>query len=204
MAFYRCTFQFSMVTGEEGNFTLHVVGASTSAPGLATVAADAATLLMNGAAPPADNIDQFVPTTVTIDQVVVDEIDTSGRNISQAVASIAQAGSDTSEELPPQCSVAVSTRSATPTRAGRGRFFLPPYGVDTVASGKLTSTGRTRTATAAQKFLQHFTANGWTPVIFHKGTAVETDITAIDVGDVFDTQRRRRNQQTETRTRLTI
>lgn len=45
MAFYRLTYRFVGVTGEEGNFTLHVSGAAGASSALAVIAGDAGTLL---------------------------------------------------------------------------------------------------------------------------------------------------------------
>lgn len=204
MAFYRLTYRYIAVTDEEGVFTVHVQGSAGSAASLAVIAADAGSLLWQGAAPPADNIDQFVPTGVILQDVVVDELDASGKNVAQATHTLNHAGTSADEELPPQNSMACSTRTALPTRAGRGRFFLPPYAVTTVASARATGLTRTRTATACQGFIQHLSDNAFPAVVYHRGFNTGDLITSIDVGDVFDTQRRRRNALTETRTSLPI
>jgi hypothetical protein len=204
VGFYRCTYRGVAVDGEEWNFTVHVQGAASNAAGVATIAGDAGTLLWNGAAPPADSITQLVPTGVILSDVLVDELDGLGKNLSQSSATLNHAGTNSSTELPMQCSVAVSLRTASPTRAGRGRSFLPPYGVDTVVDGKLIGLVRTQTAAAAQGWIQHFSDNAYPVVIYHRGRNSGDVVNAIDVGDVFDTQRRRRNQQTELRTRHAI
>ena len=212
MSVYRATYRFTMATGEEGNFTLHLLGPDGNALAGSVVAAAAGTLLWQGAAPPADNINQYVPTGVErADEAVGhavfadrDELDGTGRNVAQVIAAIGHAGTSVDTELPPQCSVAVSTRTALPTRSGRGRFFLPPFAVSTVATGRLASAVRGVVAAAAQGMLDHFFANAFEPVIYHRQTNSTTVIERIDVGDVFDSQRRRRNQLLELRTSLPV
>jgi hypothetical protein len=83
------------------------------------------------------------------------------------------------------------------TRAGRGRFYLPPFAVDQVLNGRLIGATQTDVLDQAKQMFDSLVANSHTPVIFHRTAASTTPITTIAVGDVFDTQRRRRDSYVE-------
>lgn len=85
------------------------------------------------------------------------------------------------------------------TRAGRGRFYLPPLAVSTVADGRLSSTAQGTVSSAVEAFLTSLGGASLTPVVRGRSTHTSTPITRYDVGDVFDTQRRRRDKLIETR-----
>ena len=190
--------------GETWSFTIHTegTGSLTSANSAAVAFWD---LLWGGVATPADSIKQLIPTTVTSVQVSTASLDAlTGKQVARVITPDAKAGTNANGPLPPQCAVAVSLRTASATRSGRGRFYLPVYGTNEAVAGVLDSTAQTQTATAAQKALQSLVAAGFTPVIYHRGPKSTTAITTVDVGNVFDTQRRRRDKLIETRVSLTL
>lgn len=205
MAVYRINYQGHILTAEEiFNFGVHVQAASGQAANILTAAQTAGTLLWNGPPTPGSSITQLVPIATGIDTVVVNEIDSSGRNVDQATGALLLPGTSVAESLPPQCSVAVSTRTATPTRAGRGRFFLPPFAITQVASGLLIAAARSSAANAARAFVNSLNGAGFTVGVWGRGFTTVRPVTAIDVGNVFDTQRRRRDRITEVRVRFPI
>jgi len=205
MAIYRASVEGHINTDQERFvFTLHINAVTGSAAALATDVADGVTLLWSGPPTPASSIQQLVPLGTGPDLVVVDELDSAGKNVEQAVETLALTGTDVNDSLPPNVSVAVSTRTALPTRAGRGRFYLPPYAVDTCVNGLLDATARSQTAAAAKAMLDHINGGVGQVVINHRFLGTFTPVTAIDVGNVFDQQERRRDKITEVRTRLTL
>lgn len=204
MAIYRGTIKGHLEGGETFNFTIHFRGVTGMAPGSATDLADAVTLLWSGTNVPAGNITALYPPAIGVDGVVLDELDVDGKNVQQGVASLALVGTAATEALPPQNAVCVSTRTTLPTRAGRGRFFLPSPTVDTVISQRLDSAAQTDILNGAAAMLRHMTGVGLTPVVYHAQIAASDDIVSIDVGDVFDNQRRRRNKLVETRVRINL
>ena len=113
-------------------------------------------------------------------------------------------GTDASGPLPPQCSVVVSLRTALFNKSGRGRFYLPVFGSDVLAAGRLPATAKTQVATAAQKMIQSLNGAGYTVVVYHRSTRTHDNVTQVNVGDVYDTQRRRRNKLIEARTTLSV
>ena len=64
----------------------------------------------------------------------------------------------------------------------------------------MTTAARDTLADAAEDLVQGLTAGGGNVVIYHRGPGTTTTVTSLDVGDVIDTQRRRRNKLIEART----
>lgn len=98
----------------------------------------------------------------------------------------------------------VSLRTALFNKSGRGRFYLPNYATDKCTAGRINSTAVTQTATAAQKFIQSLNGAGYTVCIYHRSTKTHDNVVTVNVGDVFDTQRRRRDKLVEARTSLSV
>lgn len=204
MAIYRVTAFGHLQGGEEWNCTWHCSGVTNQAATVNALGSDAWTLIWQGPPTPASSIQQLIANEVGVDGVRTEELDDTGRNVNQIIASLALVGTDAAESLPPHVSAAVSLRSLSPTRFGRGRFFLPPFGVDTVLNQRMTAAARGQTAAAAVAGLNHMKAGAFPVVIFHRNNGGFEQVTAIDVGDVFDVQSRRRNQLVETRTRINL
>lgn len=206
MTVYRLTQMGHIGSAEIWDTTLHVNDAPGAAAGVLAAFATAVTDLWTNPGTPADSIQQYVSTLVGVDELVVDELNSIGRNVAQARGTLAIAGTSIDEPMPPGVSVACSTRTATPTRQGRGRFYLPPFVVSTVSTFRLAATIRDHVAGGCQKYIQDIkdgTLNG--PIVWSKNTGDQTFfITSIDVGDVFDSQRRRRSKMDEERISLPI
>lgn len=103
--------------------------------------------------------------------------------------------------LPADCALVVSLRTALPQRTGRGRFYMPQP-----AASNLTATGRVAADLIGD--LMASLAAAWgayntgldKPVIYSPTFRLTRTITAYNVGDLYDTQRRRENKVTEART----
>jgi len=205
MAFYRCKAFGHLEGGEIFNFGIHVEAVTGQAAVISIDFASAVTDLWSGTNTPAGNITALYAPSIGVDGVQVDELDDLGKNVSQGRTSLALVGTGTGEPLPPQNAIAVSLRTDLPTRAGRGRFFLPSPVVSTVLDQRLDSTAQTDILNGSLALLQDMAGHGWTPVVYHRAnnrtTFVGTGdtIVSVDVGDVFDNQRRRRNKLVETR-----
>src|SRR5690606_33116580 len=132
-------------------------------------------------------------TTVEVEQA-------TGRQLTGAESTRTDAGTSAAECLPFQCAPVVTLRTATLSRAGRGRFYAPSLAVDQVEAGRMTTAARDTLADAAEDLVQGLTAGGGTLVIYHRSAGTVTPVTSLDVGDVIDTQRRRRNKLIEART----
>lgn len=138
---------------------------------------------------------------VATTRAVTVELDPStGKQLTGAENTRTDAGTSAAECLPFQCAPVVSLRTATLSRAGRGRFYAPSLAVDQVDGGRLLIAARDTLADAALELVQGVTGGGGNVVIYHRAAGTTTPVTSLDVGDVIDTQRRRRNQLVEART----
>lgn len=194
MANYRGKVFGHLEGGEVFNFVMHFQAVIDQAATMSIDLADAVTLMWSGTNTPAGNITALYPATIGVDGVVVDELDAGGHNVSQGRTALALVGTGTDEPLPPQCSVGVSLRTLKPTRAGRGRIYLPSPVTTTVLDQRLDSAAQNDILHGALAMLEHMKGLGWNPVIFHRDGTNPDEIVSIDVSNVFDTQRRRRNK----------
>lgn len=199
MANYRGTVKGHLEGGEVFNFTVHFTAVTGQAASMAGDLADAVTLMWSGTNSPAGNITALYPASIGVDGVVVDELSASGTNVSQGRASLSLVGTGTDEPLPPQCCVGVSLRTNTPTRSGRGRFYLPSPVTPTVVDQRLDEAAQTDILNGALAMLNHMKGLSWQPAIYHARSGTATSVVSLDVSNVFDTQRRRRNKLTPIR-----
>lgn len=111
---------------------------------------------------------------------------------------------------PPQTSVVISLRTTVPGSRGRGRLYWPALsGAMTTGTVRLTNPAPAAVASAASVYLDGIETdlkNSLHPVpslidlhlcVVSPTTNTRTDITRIQVGDVLDTQRRRRDKLAE-------
>lgn len=142
-------------------------------------------------------------TTLSTSTASIDE--TTGRQITRRELVNNSAGTSATASLPYQVTPVVGLRTALATRAGRGRFYAPSLAVDQVADGRMLPAARSDLADSAAAMMDELATGGLVPVIFHRtaspsaGMFTTTQVTMIDVGDVLDTQRRRRNKLVESR-----
>lgn len=111
------------------------------------------------------------------------------------------AGVAAGNALPADVALVVSLRTAFPQVSGRGRFYLPQP-----AASQLTSLGKVA-ADIVSDTMASLTA-AWAayntgvdrPVIYSPTFNLTRTLTSFDIGDLYDTQRRRENKVTEVRT----
>lgn len=145
-------------------------------------------------------------------QVKIAHLGTDGKLLDDLVVyaypGTALAGGVSTNHMPTQCSLVASLRSDRPRGlASKGRMYLPGIAIGMQNNGKILSTARDTIATNLQTCFN--TIRGHmdiqdTPILAAKGTGAFPNLTAqndfiesIKVGDVIDTQRRRRNGLTE-------
>jgi len=146
-------------------------------------------------------------------QVKVAHINTNGTtdsaNVVYAYPATELNGNDASSPYPPQCSMVVTLLSDRPRGlASKGRMYLPGYVGAITGNGKVSSLQTGELATQFETFFNGIRAHADipnTPILAAKGTGLFPELTAqndyiekIKIGDVIDTQRRRRNGLAET------
>jgi len=135
-------------------------------------------------------------------------IDSSGHTITDSVkysyASSSNTGAVSGQHLPPQCSLVVTLMSDRPRgRASKGRMYLPGYAGGINQWGKVDGDKVTSIANNLKTFFDSFANDADVPdqLILASGSrgaftqllAQNDYVEKIKVGDVVDTQRRRRN-----------
>ena len=109
-------------------------------------------------------------------------------------------GSAEANALPADVAIVVSLRSPVANRTGRGRFYLPqPTTNALTAVGRLDETAQSTIVDALTAAWTRANAAGENPVIYSRTQRATREITSFNVGDLFDTQRRRENALTENR-----
>jgi hypothetical protein len=148
---------------------------------------------------------------VKLNSVKVSPINAAGHVVDERTATLTWTGSNPTgssgtNQLPTEVSVVCSWKTPRIGRKGRGRVYLPP-----AAAGSLTSTGRLTSASqdailaGMTNFIQDSALGGgfdhvWAlPVVTGAPYTSYGQIVGMNVGDVYDSQRRRRRQLVETR-----
>ena len=109
-------------------------------------------------------------------------------------------GSAEANALPADVAIVVSLRSPVANRTGRGRFYLPqPTTNALTAVGRLDETAQDTIVDALLAAWTQANAAGENPVIYSRTQRATREINSFNVGDLFDTQRRRENALTENR-----
>lgn len=100
-----------------------------------------------------------------------------------------------SGQLPPQMAVVASLRTGARGASGRGRMYLPLTGVN--ASGKVGSTAINASGNAIKQLLQDLWGQALVPSIVNAKTLTHSSISNVEIGDLWDVQRRRARNLTE-------
>lgn len=191
MALFRHTIS-GTYPGESWSFTYHTEGTIPLGDAEAASAAAITGAYNNGFATiTTADVVTTLSSTASIDVL------TEGQ-ISREETVLSLAGTDVGEALPAQNATAISLTTVLANRHGRGRFFLPPLAVSTVAGGKLAAAAVGNLVTAFTNFFDVLETQGLAVVVRDRTNHVSTTVTAARVGDVIDTQRRRRNKLVET------
>lgn len=193
MALYRHVAS-GIYPGESWSFTLHTLS-SADLPTAQSNWGDALAALWTGA------LDAEIYTDVSLTEYTTASLNTAtGAQISRLSDDVTLPGVATGASLPAQCSLAVSWRTATATRAGRGRMYLPAMAVSVMSAGKASAGTITAVVAAVKAMTDVLVGDAMTPVLYSRSAHTTTEITKFDVGNVIDTQRRRRDKLIEVRT----
>jgi len=133
----------------------------------------------------------------------------SGKVIATASAAYSRGGTAGGNSLPAEVSVVLSLRTALAGASYRGRMYLPPPTITQCSSaGRLVAGDLTTMVTQWSNALIAMNADvtytSCDVVVRSRKNASEEAVTSVDIGDVFDAQRRRRNALTESRTSVVV
>lgn len=187
------------ITGEIWNFGMDADTTRTAADAAAALAA-AVTEAWQGPGTPAGLLNSlYGPDVVVTEASAAEILLVSGKQQTKSTVSLNLPGVATGAQLPPQVAVVVSKRTNVANRSGRGRFYLPAMTVDAVDGGRLSIAARDLVLNAVQRMITSLKGAQVFPMIWSQGATTGIPITSWGVGDVFDTQRRRRNALVEAR-----
>lgn len=135
------------------------------------------------------------PAGERVTQLQTNQLDpVSGKNVAQANTTVSFVGTGAGSAMPPRVCTVVSLRTALPTRAGRGRLYLPaPIAAACDANGQLTAANAAVLATNFAAFCTGMTTIA-PIVVYHTLTKSGTVVTSAAVNTVLGTQRRRTNK----------
>jgi hypothetical protein len=205
MTFYLCTTDGHLPGGEKFTFGIHVSGVAGAADDVLTAWTAQLAVLFNHDAGLGNTLKSHISDQVGTDDAQVAELDDStGFQVTKVMGTATNTGTNVGDPLPPQVSLAVSLRTSLATKAGRGRFYLPPLAVGASLAGELILAAQEAAVAGAQTALTGMATAGFPCVVYHRSDQTGTMVNRIDVGNVFDTQRRRRNKLVETRLSATI
>lgn len=127
---------------------------------------------------------------------------TTGKVVQSGVGGSQFTGSAATASFPPQLAVCVTIRTALAGASYRGRFYLPaPLTAEGTTTGRITGAAVTTLVTAMNQAATAITSTdtGVHVGVYSRVHHVFTAGTFFDIGDVFDTQRRRRDKLAESR-----
>jgi len=138
----------------------------------------------------------------------VSEVDqATGQVLATAFVNVAFSGSGLGNPLPPQVATVVTLRTGSALRTQVGRYYLPAFVVsDVTSAGRLSATplGQVLTELVAAHNAEITAMSGGAVIIYSRKLRSDAVVTTISIGDVFDTQRRRRDKLAETRSTASI
>jgi hypothetical protein len=138
----------------------------------------------------------------------ISEVDqATGTVLTTQFGTVAFSGTGLGSPLPPQVATVVTLRTGSALRTQVGRYYLPAQVVsDVVSTGRMNATTMGQLATVLQTAHQaEVTAMGaGSVIVYSRKLRSDAVVTTLQIGDVFDTQRRRRDKLAETRTSRTL
>lgn len=201
MALYLLKANCHGPTSELAMYTLHATGSLTNTAMMTAWLAALDDQWSNAA----HKFSSLANTSVGLDSATVVEIDiATGKQLSRLDQAHAVPGVGVGTSMPPEVAECVSLRTLLPQRAGRGRFFMPPIETGNVSAGKIAAAAVTIIVNGAAGLIGILKSNGAIPCLYSRSAHVTRNITSVDVGNLFDTQRRRQNKTIETRTSVNV
>src|SRR5882762_615264 len=133
--------------------------------------------------------------------VITAQIDiATGKQLLRRETGLVIPGVDGGNALPADVALVVSLRTDLPQRTGRGRFYMPqPAASSLTIDGKVSADLVNDLDSSVQAACATYNTGVDRPVVYSTTFRVTRRITSFNIGDLFDTQRRRENKVKETR-----
>lgn len=147
-----------------------------------------------------------VAPSVTLTNVTTVQVtDATGLQTLRRDSAHSLAGVNVTGSLPADVALVVSLRTAQSNRSGRGRFYLPQPAVDQLdeSNGRVSGAAVSSILTALQTAWGGYTPTG-IPVVYSRTLRATQPVVSYDMGDLFDTQRRRESSMLEARQSLVM
>lgn len=200
MTLYYHRFTGSLAAGDQ--FSYGWFANSDRSLSLAQINAVAWNLALWNGASAGNGYKDHVPAGCSMQNVTTTQIDqTTGHQLARVDTAQVIAGVAAGSALPADCALVVSLRTDLPRQTGRGRFYLPqPAASQTTATGRvLADLVADVISSLAAAWAGYNTASN-RPVRYSRTFRTILNYVSFDVGDLYDTQRRRENKVTEVRT----
>lgn len=148
---------------------------------------------------------QVTPTISATGVVTSQVTQATGQQQDLRAGTVALVGTAAGNTMPTDVAVAVTLRSGTINRSGRGRFYLPP-------PAAISSTGTGRVNAAFITAVQTALTNAWgpyntltdLPCVYSRKLRQVFILTQFAIGDLYDTQRGRQDRIPETKVNVTM
>lgn len=193
MPMFKNEFEGSLDTGEQFIFGWWM-DSSEAIDGAHTISQDWIAAFWTG------GYDAFCTPGVEVTQVRTREVSpaTGGQSRLRETV-VSHPGVEPGDSMSPETCIVVSLRTDLANRSGRGRFYLPqPAEITNTAEGRISS-GTVDGIVSALTNAWQAVSGLATPVVYSRTMGSHNDVVRFNVGDLYDTQRRRQNDLTESR-----
>jgi hypothetical protein len=199
MTTFSCRLIGKLAAGESWSSGFHVDGAGTVTD-CTTVLQSACTSLWQGNGGSVSGIATAYSTTTQQTAVLVYALDpNTGKATASQEGVAVHTGNSNAAPLPPEVALVASLRSDTPGPSGRGRMYLPGPSVASVGpAGEVIVGAPPAIADSVALMLTVMGQGGFTPILWSTGR-LQRIIRRVEIGNVYDVQRRRRNDLIEVR-----
>lgn len=199
---FRVDNQVVLPSGEQADFSYWLSDTSSTLAGSITAVVQFANTVYNTLSANTA-FKALYSSTVSFTPPKCSQVDlATGQIISVHPASSSFIGTSISNSLPPQLAVCVSLRTDLSGGRFRGRFYLPAPATTTIAAnGRIVTANVSTFANGmALAFAAAITSSPTSLLVVYSrvGRSVRL-VQSLDVGDVMDTQRRRRDKLVEVR-----
>lgn len=202
MTNFRCSVEGLIGGSFPWSNRIHVSGATAEST-LAVDFAAAVTALYTTAT---NGLQNFMSADVTITGILVCTLNATMHQTTGTPEALTIAGTDANPSLPWDTSEIITWRSAQRTKYGHGRWFLPPFAEDQIASHVIKPATTAKMKLVLDPFFEAFGSAGVVPFLYNSRARKDgtppytiTNVINYDISDKPARQRRRVSKIVPTR-----